>query len=118
MVHNVLIPRGGRPGAEVLEPGLADRFYFWSGGSGRRYVFSVHSLAAVAHFRDMVVIAVRYDGPALVPVWIGEIDDPQGDERLADAALAERIDEVHIHLLPGDATERRAVIDDLLGTCS
>lgn len=100
----------------MLEPGLADRFFFWRGGSGRRYVFSVHALADVAHFRDMVVIAVRVDGAARIPVWIGEIEDPQGDERLADVALAERIDEVHIHLLPGDTTERREVIDDLLGT--
>jgi hypothetical protein len=51
--------------------GLGDRFFYWRGVSGRRYLFSAVPAESLADFRSAVVI----------------LAEPAGDGRLAAAAI-------------------------------
>lgn len=103
---------------------LADRFCFWRGHSGRRYVFSVYKadpkggFAGMPRYADAVVIAVqRSDTGARRIVRLGEtgglpeltIDSHGG------FAASGTADELHVHLLASGVAERAAVLDDLGG---
>lgn len=98
---------------------VADRFCFWRGRSGRRYVFSVYRTASPAEiadaprYADAVVIAAERAGSTRRALRICDtgalpellIDGPEGTALGAD--------ELHFHLLAGSRAERRAVAEDL-----
>jgi hypothetical protein len=93
----------------VLEAGLPARFRYWSGLSGKRYLFTRTDLAGLAHFDEAVVILVRYGRV----IWAG---DPPGRDSPAGelAALAGRHGtEIYIHLLARSNEQREAIIGDL-----
>lgn len=103
---------------------LADRFCFWRGRSGRRYVFSVYKagtedgFAGMPRYADAVVLAVqRSDTDARRIVRLGQTGglpelaiDGHGGFAASGAA-----DELHVHLLASGVAERAAVLDDLGG---
>lgn len=95
--------------AEAL--GLDDRYRYFFGRSGRRYLFSAVPVEALEDYRGAVVVLLpRRSGGA---VWIGEVDR-YGQRRgapIASRDLSRRI--AYVHLLAGRPDERRAVADDL-----
>ena len=107
----------------VAGSAVADRFCFWRGRSGRRYVFSVYrtasaaEIAAAPRYADAVVIAARRAGDnrrALRVCDTGALPELLMDGP-ADTALGAGADELHFHLLAGSVAERRAVAEDLGG---
>lgn len=103
------------------ELGLGDRYRYLAGASGRRYLFSRVRLDALEDFRNAVAVIGLGEALGAVParrVWIGEIDrdgirrGPALPRALALAAEGDR-DAVLVHLLAGDAAERREVLEDL-----
>lgn len=84
--------------------GLASRYLYWCGESGRRYLFTATDHAGLADFADGVAIAVV--GGRIV--WAGEAEELA---RLPNAGLARR--SVFVHLLANSDEERQAIIDDL-----
>ena len=101
-------PRSSIPNI-VLEAGLPARFRYWSGGSGRRYLFTKSDLEAVCHFDNAVIIVVRYGRI----VWAGGLSGSQGEY----AGLNEMSDrdgaQIFVHLLARDDTQRSQIIEDL-----
>ncbi|HEX4765497.1 MAG TPA: hypothetical protein VH414_04390 [Lichenihabitans sp.] len=113
------------PLAGLAGSGLAERFRYWCGASGRRYLFSVfpvdgrRGLDDCPFYADSVVMAVlrQADGRRRI-LHAGDTGPlPEvvfGGVTLA-AAVAAGANEIHLHLLASDATARAAIVADLMG---
>lgn len=97
--------------------GLDDRFHFWSGASGRRYVHSVYDLFECPEVPAANFLLVHRDGAGHRSVLaIGHVTHEAGSLNLAEIRFrAARLgaNEVHVHLLAPSAQERRMVELDL-----
>lgn len=92
---------------------LGERFRFWRGKSGRRYVFSVFGLSDHPAFEHAVAIAVHHKPQhRRRAVWIGIMAGADWPA-LATAAAYAGCDEVHLHLLAADDSRRAGVVQDL-----
>ncbi|HRN84388.1 MAG TPA: hypothetical protein PK857_06175 [Hyphomicrobium sp.] len=96
---------------------LTDRFHFWSGASGQRYVHSVYSLLECPEIPAANFLLVRRDGAGHREVLaIGRLRHGSSSLNLAEIRLrGARLgaNEVHVHLLAPSAEQRRAVELDL-----
>jgi len=83
---------------------LAERFCFWRGVSGSRYVCSVFSPGAVPPFSPSVALHVRRGrfGPELLAVTASADIDPVSEA-----------DEIHLHLVRGGADALARALRDL-----
>ena len=97
--------------------GLGDRYRYWGGRSGRRYLFSAVNPADLGQFRAAVVLFAEAD-PTGVPVarWITTVDagGRWRDASGGDTAIATGARQVFVHLLARGPTERDQVLADLL----
>jgi len=95
----------------------AHRFMFWHGASGRRYVHTVYTLLDCPELPSANYILVRCAGDGRRQVLrIGHVGEAAPSLNLAQirrlgAGLG--ANEVHVHLLAGDADEGRVVELDL-----
>jgi hypothetical protein len=97
--------------------GLGDRFHYFRGRSGRRYLFSTVSGDELADFRSaVVVLAMRGVSGRLAAYAVTSLDRcgrpvdgqrPWPPEVPPDAVVL-------VHLLAGTAAERLALLDDLM----
>lgn len=94
-----------------------NRFHFWSGASGQRYVHSVYSLFECPEIPAANFLLVRRDASGRREVLaIGRLRHSAGSLNLADirqrgARLG--ANEVHVHLLAPSAAQRRVIEADL-----
>lgn len=103
--------------------GLAQRFHFWSGASGRRYVHTVYSLVECPAMPagNYVLVHRDTDGRRHV-LAIGRIGHAAASLNLAEirrrgAKLG--ANEVHVHLLAPNAKLSRLIETDLrAGQCT
>ena len=88
----------------VRHPALAERFRFWRGASGRRYVCSVFSSQTAPTYETSVALHVRRTpgGPVVVAVRAG-----------SDARPVPAADEVHLHLVRNESDGFARAITDL-----
>lgn len=100
-----MTPSSSVPQAAV-EAGLPARYRYWTGRSGRRYLFTDTELSALLDFPESVAIAVRRE----TIVWAGE---PHPASLLAAAAEIAGA-AFYVHLLAADPAERRQAIQDLV----
>jgi hypothetical protein len=89
----------------ALAAGIPARFLYWTGRSGRRYLFTCMSLENAAELESGIAIAVRGDHI----VWVGDVSElaqlpPESPARHAAT---------YVHLLAATLAERRGVIWDL-----
>jgi hypothetical protein len=89
----------------ALAAGLPARYVYWSGQSGRRYLFTCIGAGALADFDCGVAIAVS-GGET---VWIGDVTELAA----MPAGSRARRAEIYVHLLASTLAERRAVIADM-----
>jgi hypothetical protein len=102
---------------------LADRFYFWSGASGRRYVHTIYNLLECPAIPAGNYILVHRDseGRRLV-LAVGRVGHSAASLNLAEirrrgAQLG--ANEVHVHLLAPNAKQSRLIETDLRsGQCT
>lgn len=95
------------------------RYRYFTGKSGKRYIFTRMSAVDLEDCRQAVVILLprkKTDKPPARPagpVWVGEIDGygKRRGPRLAKSKLA--ASEVFVHLLAENAGSRRAILLDL-----
>lgn len=93
------------------DPAGADRFWYWRGASGRKYIHSVYAWGACPPLPGAVYVAVKRHGSLRIviavsrfsPVW----DDAFRAFRELDA------DEVHVHLLARNSAHADTVLADL-----
>lgn len=96
------------------ELGLLDRYRYFDGKSGRRYIFTRMTASDLADCAGAVVIVPLQGKSAqgAAPV-IGEVDRNGKFHGLGAAKARRRYGDVFVHLLAGSAQDRKAVLDDL-----
>jgi hypothetical protein len=94
--------------------GLGDRFHYFRGLSGRRYLFTAVARGDLADFRSAVAVVARpASGGRLAAGWIATID-PFGRIEGRDRRLPDWTDAVVlVHLLAETDRERRDLVADL-----
>lgn len=86
--------------------GFGDRFYYFRGTSGRRYLFTHIDPADLADFTEAVVVTAERSADGRLAIRSVGL-------RTAVPLAAGR--EVLVHLLAANEAERRAVLEDLAG---
>jgi hypothetical protein len=89
----------------ALAAGVPARFIYWTGRSGRRYLFTSMNAGDAAELESGVAIAV--DGERII--WVGEV----GELAMLPGHAPARKAAVYVHLLAATLAERRGVIWDL-----
>ncbi len=103
------------------DAGAGDRFWYWFGASGERYIHSVYGLAGAPLLPGAVYVAARRPGSgqpedsereALACGVLPAVLDGSVDELLAALGRA-GAEELHLHMLAADPREAAAICDDL-----
>lgn len=98
------------------DPSFKDRFWYWTGASGRKYIHSVYALEDCPPLPGAIYVAVRRQGPLRVVMGIGRFtafwDGPLGGRDL-QALRARGVDEIHVHLLAKSSEVAIATLGDL-----
>ena len=99
-----------------IDADLADRFWFWQGHSGRKYIHSVYAVGSCPPLPGAVYVGVKRLGHLRIAMVVGRFQ-PFWDRALSerDSGLMERlgVDEVHVHLLARAPELADAVKQDL-----
>ena len=112
------MPLHGFPIAADLpsDPSIKDRFWYWQGASGRKYIHSVYAFGRCPPLPGAIYLAVRRDGNSRLAVGIGRFapfwDGPlsgQGTRALVESG----VDEIHVHLLAKSPVVAEAILADL-----
>ena len=105
--------------ASLRAHALRDGFHAWYGASGRRYVASVFPFesgardAGLPAFEAFVLIAATFDGARRVARSIEVVEWGSARHRAVAAAIADGVEEWHVHLLGDTRSEREAIAADL-----
>lgn len=104
-----------RPAEVPRRAGLGDRFHFFRGASGRRYLFSAVRNHEFADFHSAVMIVARRlaDGrfaASIVTLIDGE-GRPLNDTFMRESTTRDTV--IFVHLLAGTDDARRALVADL-----
>ena len=101
---------------------MADRFWYWQGSSGRKYIHSVYGVDLCPPLPGAVYVGVKRAGRLRIAVTVGRFL-PFWDKSLPEAEAAKfeqlGVDEIHVHLLARDHNSVHSVLQDLgsaLGT--
>ncbi len=95
-----------------LENELMDRFWYWTGASGKRYIHSIYTADNCPPLPGAIYIVVqRHEAGTRIPVRIGRFS-PLWDFPLP-ADFAGPGYEVHVHLLAGSGCATASAFDDL-----
>lgn len=97
----------------------AERYRYFTGHSGQRYIFTKMSVADLEDCRQAVVILLSKPDARSGerkndrPVWLGEIDrnGKRHGPRLTRGKLARS--DIYVHLLAENAGMRRSILNDL-----
>lgn len=113
---NIMTHYDSEPAAISREGDFADRFWYWHGASGKRYIHSVYKATSCPPLPGAVFVAVRRTGDLREAVAVGRFS------RIWDVAAgitggldlqALDADELHVHLLAREDEAAEAVADDL-----
>ncbi len=99
------------------DPSFKDRFWYWTGASGRKYIHSVYALEDCPPLPGAIYVGVRREGPLRIVMGIGRFtpfwDGPLGSRDLA-TLRTKGVDEIHVHLLAKSQEVAEAILEDLL----
>jgi hypothetical protein len=98
------------------DPGLQDRFWYWHGASGRKYIHSVYAPDCCPPLPGAIYVAVRREGSLRIALSVGRFTPFwDGVMMSSEAAHVARlgIDEIHVHLLAKSAIAAEDVLADL-----
>lgn len=93
--------------------GRGDRFWYWRGASGRRYIHSIYAADSCPPLPGAVYVAVRRVGNSREGLAAGRF--PCFLEAFSSAASGLEADEIHVHLLARNEADAKAVLADLEG---
>jgi hypothetical protein len=93
--------------------GRGDRFWYWRGASGRRYIHSIYAADSCPPLPGAVYVAVRRAGNAREVLGVGRF--PSFLDGFSSAAGGMAADEIHVHLLARNEADAKAVLADLEG---
>ncbi|MGH6854496.1 MAG: hypothetical protein ACREDX_01960 [Aestuariivirga sp.] len=98
------------------ELGMAERFWYWQGRSGRNYIHSIYASGACPPLPGAVYVAVRLKGAERHAIATGRFPNFwEGSISSADGSLVAGLDadEIHVHLLARNDQAADAVLRDL-----
>jgi hypothetical protein len=99
------------------DPDFKDRFWYWTGASGRKYIHSVYGLDDCPPLPGAIYVAVRREGPMRLVMGIGRFtpfwDGPLGGRDL-NVLRRDGVEEIHVHLLAKSKEVADAILEDLL----
>ena len=114
MVAELPILVSTRPPETTIRGVLGDRFHYFRGRSGRRYLFTTIARADLADFRSAVVVLARREPGGLTALSVTELDAdgqavnvPRWPPRVSHDCV------VLVHLLAERADDRRTAVADL-----
>ncbi len=100
--------------ATDLESEFGDRFCFWTGQSGKRYIHSVYAVEDCPPLPGAVYIeVVRGESGVRQPVRAGRFPPFWDMPPAASSGWQNRLCEVHVHLLATGESDCEAVLADL-----
>ena len=92
---------------------MKDRFWYWQGTSGRKYIHSVYDVDACPPLPGAVYVAVKRSGHLRIAVAVGRFA-PFWDRTMDGRQLRNwGADEIHVHLLSRSPEQAEAVKFDL-----
>jgi hypothetical protein len=96
---------------------LTERFHFWSGASGRRYVHTIYSLVdCPALPQGNYILAYRDERGQRTVLAVGRLTHEATTLNLAEIRHQGSMlgaNEVHVHLLAGTAKQSKLIENDL-----
>jgi hypothetical protein len=97
--------------------GLTERFHFWSGASGRRYVHTIYNLVECPALPQGNYVLVNRDAlGSRTALSVGRLTHEASTLNLAEIRHQGSMlgaNEVHVHLLAGTAKQSKLVEHDL-----
>jgi len=108
----------GSPVAVTLtsDPSFQDRFWYWSGVSGQKYIHSVYRIGECPPLPGAIYVAVKRKGSLRIAVAVGRFQpfwDHAVGTREARRFSSLGVDELHVHLLGKTPAQTEAVFSDL-----
>jgi hypothetical protein len=102
----------GQPLSAALpeDSGLGERFWYWRGASGQRYIHSIYRRDICPPVAGAVYVLVRAIGGQRRAVSVGRFD---ADGMLDVLGELPDDEEIHVHLLARDENAARMVLRDL-----
>jgi hypothetical protein len=98
------------------EADMKDRFFYWQGASGQKYIHSVYEIDVCPPLPGAVYVAVKRSGSMRIAVSVGRFQ-PFWDRTLGQDEMSRLeslgVDEVHVHLLAKGPEIAEAVKRDL-----
>jgi hypothetical protein len=88
-----------------------ERFWYWRGASGKKYIHSVYAAGACPPLPGAIYVAVRRIGGLRTVTAMGRFS-PFWDSTSSELADVDA-DEIHVHLLARDNAAANAVLNDL-----
>ncbi|NMD07149.1 MAG: hypothetical protein GYA66_04140, partial [Phyllobacteriaceae bacterium] len=98
------------------DPGLQDRFWYWHGASGRKYIHSVYEPENCPPLPGAIYVAVRREGHLRIALSVGRFTPFwDGTMMSSEAAHVARrgVDEIHVHLLAKSTVMAEDILADL-----
>lgn len=98
------------------DPGLQERFWYWHGASGQKYIHSVYEPENCPPLPGAIYVAVRREGHLRIALAVGRFTPFwDGTMMSSEAAHVARlgIDEIHVHLLARSPLAAEDVLADL-----
>jgi hypothetical protein len=92
---------------------MKDRFWYWQGTSGRKYIHSVYDIDSCPPLPGAVYVAVKRAGHLRIAVSVGRFA-PFWDRTMDSRKLEELgADEIHVHLLARSPEQAESIKLDL-----
>jgi hypothetical protein len=88
-----------------------ERFWYWRGASGKKYIHSVYAASACPPLPGAIYVAVRRIGQLRTVTAMGRFS-PFWDGTSSEMADVDA-DEIHVHLLARDNAAAEAILNDL-----
>ena len=92
---------------------LAERFWYWQGASGRRYIHSVYQPQNCPPLPGAVFVGVKRRAGERVAVCLGRFLPMESPSHHCARVLSPELDEIHVHLLAKNPGHAEAVLADL-----
>jgi hypothetical protein len=93
-------------------PGLSERFWFWQGASGQKYIHSVYGPESCPPLPGAVYVGVKRQGSIRTAVCVGRFLPLWEQPTTMDEKLTS-FDELHVHLLARGPGQAEQVLADL-----
>ena len=100
------------PASVADMPDLSERFWYWQGASGRKYIHSVYGLESCPPLPGAIYVGVKRQGTMRIAVSVGRFL-PIWQSHLGVDEMIGDVDEVHVHLLAKNTPESDQVLSDL-----